>query len=91
MNILMPDGRAVFMELAAIADVVVENFGGGVFERMGFGYDVIREVNDDVIFVSMPPSGNGGGPEGSTSATGWRSSNSAGSSPARVIAGTTRR
>ena len=60
MNILMPEGRAVFMEIAAIADVVVENFGGGVFERMGFGYDVIRSVNDDVIFVSMPPSGNGG-------------------------------
>lgn len=60
MNILMPEGREVFMELAAIADVVVENFGGGVFERMGFGYDVIRGVNDDVIFASMPPSGNGG-------------------------------
>lgn len=60
MNILMPEGRAVFMELAEIADVVVENFGGGVFERMGFGYDVIRAVNEDVIFASMPPSGNGG-------------------------------
>ncbi|TAK75270.1 MAG: CoA transferase [Dehalococcoidia bacterium] len=60
MNILMPEGRAVFMELAELADVVVENFGGGVFERMGFGYDVIRAVNEDVIFVSMPPSGNGG-------------------------------
>jgi benzylsuccinate CoA-transferase BbsF subunit len=60
MNILMPEGRAVFMELAAIADVVVENFGGGVFERMGFGYDVLRGVNEDVVFVSMPPSGNGG-------------------------------
>ena len=63
MNILMPGGRAVFMELAAIADVVVENFGGGVFERMGFGYEVIKGVNEDVVFVSMPPSGNGG-PEG---------------------------
>ncbi len=63
MNILMPEGRAVFMELAALADVVVENFGGGVFERMGYGYDVIRGVNEDIIFVSMPPSGNGG-PEG---------------------------
>ncbi len=60
MNILMPEGRAVFMELAAIADIVVENFGGGVFERMGFGYDVLRSVNEDIVFVSMPPSGNGG-------------------------------
>ncbi|MCK9495187.1 MAG: CoA transferase [Dehalococcoidia bacterium] len=60
MNILMPEGREVFMELAKIADVVIENFGGGVFERMGYGYDVIKAVNDDIVYVSMPPSGNGG-------------------------------
>ena len=60
MNILMPEGREVFMELAKIADVVIENFGGGVFERMGYGYEVIKSVNEDVVFVSMPPSGNGG-------------------------------
>src|SRR5690606_2633433 len=29
-------------------------------ERMGYGYDVLRSVNEDVVFVSMPPSGNGG-------------------------------
>jgi len=63
MNILHPAGRAVFMELAALADVVIENFGGGVFERMGYGDAVIRGVNPDVVMVSMPPSGNGG-PEG---------------------------
>jgi crotonobetainyl-CoA:carnitine CoA-transferase CaiB-like acyl-CoA transferase len=60
MNILQPQGRTVFMELAAMADVVIENFGGGVFERMGYGDAAIREVNPDVIMVSMPPSGNGG-------------------------------
>jgi crotonobetainyl-CoA:carnitine CoA-transferase CaiB-like acyl-CoA transferase len=63
LNIVQPEGRAVFLELVAIADVVIENFGGGVFERIGYGYDVLREANPDVIFVSMPPSGNGG-PEG---------------------------
>jgi benzylsuccinate CoA-transferase BbsF subunit len=63
MNILHPEGRKVFLELAALADVVIENFGGGVFERMGYGYEVVREVKPDVVFVSMPPSGNGG-PEG---------------------------
>ncbi len=60
MNILDPEGRKIFMELAALADVVIENFGGGVFERMGYGYDVIRAINDDIVFISMPPSGNGG-------------------------------
>src|SRR5690606_37917445 len=34
MNILTPEGREAFMALAAMADVVIENFGGGVFDRM---------------------------------------------------------
>jgi len=63
MNILQPAGREVLLELAAIADVVIENFGGGVFERMGFGYEVLSKVNPDLVMISMPPSGNGG-PEG---------------------------
>ena len=62
-DILQSAGREVFLELAAVADVVIENFGGGVFERMGFGYEVLSGLNPDLVMVSMPPSGNGG-PEG---------------------------
>ncbi len=60
MNILDPSGRAILHELIAQADVVIENFGGGVFDRMGYGYDVIKEIKPDSVFISMPPSGNGG-------------------------------
>lgn len=60
MNILADEGRAVLHELIAQADVVIENFGGGVFERMGYGYEVLKGLNEDVVFISMPPSGNGG-------------------------------
>jgi len=60
MNILADEGRAVLHELIARADVVIENFGGGVFERMGYGYDVVKGIKDDIVFISMPPSGNGG-------------------------------
>jgi crotonobetainyl-CoA:carnitine CoA-transferase CaiB-like acyl-CoA transferase len=63
MDILEPAGREVFLELAAKADVVLENFGGGVFARMGYNLEALQAVNPDVILVSMPPSGNGG-PEG---------------------------
>jgi crotonobetainyl-CoA:carnitine CoA-transferase CaiB-like acyl-CoA transferase len=63
MDILDPAGREVFLELAAKADVVLENFGGGVFTRMGYSLEALQAVNPDVILVSMPPSGNGG-PEG---------------------------
>ena len=60
MNILQDEGRVVLHELIAQADVVVENFGGGVFDRMGYGYEVLKAINEDVVFISMPPSGNGG-------------------------------
>jgi benzylsuccinate CoA-transferase BbsF subunit len=63
LDILEPAGREVFLELAARADVVIENFGGGVFERMGYGYEVLKALNEDLVMISMPPSGNGG-PEG---------------------------
>ncbi len=63
MDILEPAGREIFLELAAKADVVLENFGGGVFKRMGYTLEALQAVNPDVILVSMPPSGNGG-PEG---------------------------
>ena len=63
LNIVEPEGRKIMHELIAKADIVIENFGGGVFERMGYGYQVLKNIKDDIIFVSMPPSGNGG-PEG---------------------------
>src|SRR5436309_6237773 len=40
-----PDGRAAYMRLAATADVIVENLRPGAVDRLGIGYDVLREVN----------------------------------------------
>ncbi len=46
--------------LAADADVVVENFRTGVVDRLGLGYDDLRQVNEDLIYVSI----SGYGPTG---------------------------
>jgi formyl-CoA transferase len=43
--------QAVF-ELVKRADVVVSNFRPGVMERMGFGYETLREINPRIIFAS---------------------------------------
>ncbi|MFC0452621.1 CaiB/BaiF CoA transferase family protein [Rhodococcus jostii] len=40
-------------ELAARADVVVENFLPGTMDRLGLGYDAIREINPDVVYCSV--------------------------------------
>ncbi len=45
-------GREVVLDLVRGADVVVSNFRSGVMERMGFGYDALREVNPRVIWAS---------------------------------------
>ncbi|MEM7091784.1 MAG: CoA transferase [Actinomycetota bacterium] len=47
-------GKAIVEELIATADVVVNNFRPGAMERMGFGYDRLRELKPDVVMLSLP-------------------------------------
>jgi crotonobetainyl-CoA:carnitine CoA-transferase CaiB-like acyl-CoA transferase len=54
------DGRAVLWDLLRDADVMVQNFRPGAIERMGFGYDAVRAVNPDIVYVSI----SGFGPDG---------------------------
>jgi len=43
-------GRDLFLDLAADADIVVENFKPGVVDRLGVGYSDVKEHNEDVIY-----------------------------------------
>ena len=43
-NLKNPSGKEVFRRLVATADVVVENFRPGVMDRLGLGYETLREV-----------------------------------------------
>ncbi|EAR25280.1 hypothetical protein A20C1_01791 [marine actinobacterium PHSC20C1] len=54
------EGREVLRKLLVDADVVVSNFRAGVMERMGFGYDELKEINPRLIWAS----GTGFGTEG---------------------------
>lgn len=53
LNLKTPEGIAVFKELVAVSDVVVENNRPGVMERLGIGYEQLKEINDQLIFVSI--------------------------------------
>ena len=44
-NLKTDKGRAVLRGLIEKGDVFAENFAPGVIERLGFGYDVVREIN----------------------------------------------
>lgn len=52
-NIHHPKGREVVERLLSISDVVIENFSAGAFERMGFGWDRLVELNPRIIYVSL--------------------------------------
>ena len=53
-------GRRVFEQLVSISDVLIENFRGGSLARLGYGYDDLRKLRPDLIYVSMPAFGNSG-------------------------------
>lgn len=55
-----PEGRRVFLDLVRVADVVIENFSARSMPALGLGYDVLREANERIIYVSMPGYGRTG-------------------------------
>jgi crotonobetainyl-CoA:carnitine CoA-transferase CaiB-like acyl-CoA transferase len=46
-------GKRVIYELVKQSDVVVENFGPGTMERLGFGYERLRALNERLIYCSL--------------------------------------
>jgi len=52
-NVKKPEGREVIAALIAVSDVVSNNFAPGAMERMGFSYDAVRKIKDDIIYLSM--------------------------------------
>jgi crotonobetainyl-CoA:carnitine CoA-transferase CaiB-like acyl-CoA transferase len=55
-----PGGAKVLRRLAERADVLVENFGPGVMERLGFGYEDLRKANPGLIYCSLSGFGRTG-------------------------------
>jgi crotonobetainyl-CoA:carnitine CoA-transferase CaiB-like acyl-CoA transferase len=48
-----PEGQALFRRLAAMADIVIENFSPGTMAAWGLGYKDIFAVKPDIIYVSI--------------------------------------
>jgi crotonobetainyl-CoA:carnitine CoA-transferase CaiB-like acyl-CoA transferase len=46
------EGLAIARELIAGADVLVENYRPGVLDRLGLGYEAVRELNPAIIYAS---------------------------------------
>ncbi|MFC6718223.1 CaiB/BaiF CoA transferase family protein [Natrialbaceae archaeon GCM10025810] len=60
LNLKADEGTEIFHELASEADVVVQNYSPGVVERLGVGYEDVRERNEDVIYLNVSGYGRTG-------------------------------
>jgi formyl-CoA transferase len=52
-NLKHEKGKAIVRSLIEKADVLVENFGPGVIERLGFGWEAVHEMNPRLIYAQI--------------------------------------
>ena len=60
LNLKSASGRKAALELAAWADVVVENYSPGTIARLGLDYEAVRRVNPEVVYASISGFGQTG-------------------------------
>lgn len=60
LNLKSPRGKELLFELLKDADVLVENFRPGVFDRLGFTWEKLHEHNPRLIFMSASGYGQTG-------------------------------
>jgi len=60
LDLRKPEGRHLFLELLPRFDAVVENFTLGTMEKLGLGYDVLKEHNPEVIYATIKGFGTHG-------------------------------
>jgi crotonobetainyl-CoA:carnitine CoA-transferase CaiB-like acyl-CoA transferase len=53
LNLKTDEGRALLRDLARTADVLVESFRPRVMDRLGVGYEALREVNAGLVYAAI--------------------------------------
>lgn len=59
LNLKKPEGLAILKRLVADADVLIEGYSPGTLERMGLGYEVLKEINPALVYVQQSGMGEG--------------------------------
>ena len=59
-NLKHPKSLETLFELIRTADVVSNNFGPGAMDRLGLGYEAVKAVKPDIIYLAMPMYGETG-------------------------------
>jgi crotonobetainyl-CoA:carnitine CoA-transferase CaiB-like acyl-CoA transferase len=50
LDLKKPEGKELFQRLVARADIVLENYRPGVMERLGLGYEDLKNINPEIIY-----------------------------------------
>lgn len=53
LNLKTEEGKAVFKNLVATSDIVVDQFRPGVMDKMGLGYEELRKINKGIIYCAI--------------------------------------
>jgi formyl-CoA transferase len=59
-NLKNENGKQIFTDLIKSCDVVMENFGPGVLNRLGFGWEQVHEINPRIVMASIKGFGSEG-------------------------------
>jgi len=60
MDLKNPESMKMVKELVKQSDVVVQNFAPGTMEKLGLGYDVLKELNPKIIYAALSGFGQTG-------------------------------
>lgn len=60
LNLSSEEGRNVIYEMVKQCDVVLENFKSGSIDRLGLGYEKLKEINPKIVFLSLSGFGSSG-------------------------------
>ena len=60
LNLRSQQGKELFLELVKKADVVIQNFRPGAMDRMGLGYEILKEANPGIVYCAISGFGQTG-------------------------------
>lgn len=60
LNLKDEKGKEIFKDMVRKANIVIENYRPGTMEKLGLGYDVLKEINPSIIYGSVSGFGHTG-------------------------------